>query len=414
MCLVLMTGCQRATVIPVSPSFASPAASATSVPERPVDTQTSSPTYQAATSTPTVVAILKDEPIALIGRLIDGTGAEPLEDGVIIIQAGTITAVGTRQEVAIPTNANILEFTGATILPGFINAHVHSTYQADYLEMWAQAGVTTVRDLGAKFPFYRWYLRDQYNQDATLATLISAGPLITVPGGYPQVGSNFPSLLITNPDQARRAIAELISDGADVIKIVVDSGEGLPTLSLEEATAIVETAHQYGVPVAAHIGSLSNLRLVVNAGVDDFSHIVPEPIPEDVLAQIITNDIYWVPTLETAGGYDAGNLRTFVAAGGHVALGNDSGLLEGMEMGMPLREILMMQAAGMTPMEIIVAATKNAAHVCNRDDTLGTLEVGKTADILVVNGDPLENLQVLKDVLMVIHQGVIIRDATQK
>jgi imidazolonepropionase-like amidohydrolase len=195
---------------------------------------------------------------------------------------------------------------------------------------------------------------------------------------------------------------------------MVESGDGLPTLSLEEASAIVETAHQYGVLVAAHIGSLRDLRLVVDAGVDDFSHIVPVKMPEDVLQQILVKDIYWIPTLETAGGYDAGNLRPFIDAGGGVALGNDSGLLPGIELGMPLREIEMMHAAGMTPMEIIMAATRNAAHVCNQESTLGTLEVGKIADILVIKGDPLENLQALKDVLLVVHQGVVVRDSIQR
>jgi imidazolonepropionase-like amidohydrolase len=159
---------------------------------------------------------------------------------------------------------------------------------------------------------------------------------------------------------------------------------------------------------------LRDLKLALDAGADDFSHIVPEQIPEDVLEQMVMDNVYWVPTLETAGGYDAGNLRRFIKAGGHVALGNDSGLLDGIEIGMPMREIEMMHAAGMSPMEIIVAATHNAAHVCNLEDTLGTLEVGRIADILVVNGDPLENLQALKDVRLVIHYGVIVRDSTQK
>lgn len=175
----------------------------------------------------------------------------------------------------------------------------------------------------------------------------------------------------------------------------------------------METAHQRDVPVAAHVSSLRDLRLVLEAGVDDFSHIVPEKFPGDVLEQMVTKKVYWVPTLETAGGYDAGNLRAFMDAGGQVALGNDSGLLDGIELGMPMREIEMMQAAGMTPMEIIVAATRNAAHVCDRDDTLGTLEVGKIADILVIYGDPLEDLHALMDVLLVIHRGVIVRETTQ-
>jgi imidazolonepropionase-like amidohydrolase len=102
--------------------------------------------------------------------------------------------------------------------------------------------------------------------------------------------------------------------------------------------------------------------------------------------------------------------RVFVKAGGRVALGNDGGYLPGLEVGMPIGEIEAMHDAGMTPMQIIVAATRDAAYVCRWSDLLGTLEVGKTADILVVNGDPLRNLDALLDVQLVIHDGIIIRD----
>jgi imidazolonepropionase-like amidohydrolase len=348
----------------------------------------------------------------LFGTIIDGTGAAPIEDAAVIIQDGVIAAVGSRQEIEIPPEAVIFELPDSTILPGFINAHVHTTYNPFLLKQWAQDGVTTVRDLGARYPFSLFSTRDRYNQDPDLATLIAAGPLITVPRGYPIAGNNFPSLVVTHPDHARREVAELIREGADVIKIVVDSGEGWPTLPLDRASAIVETAHQWDVPVAAHIGTLDDLRLALDAGIDDFSHVVPA-LSEDLLEQLVENRVYWVPTLETAGGYDAGNVLRLIQAGGWIALGNDGGMLPGIEVGMPMREIEMLQTAGMTPMEIIVAATLNAAHVCNREDTLGTLEVGKIADVLVIQGDPLVDLQALKDVLLVIHQGVIIRESIQ-
>jgi len=426
--ILLLAACRPAataisptvTIVPPLPTAIPPTVMPAQIPPTsisvPTEMHTATPTVSM---TPmqvpsTMVSTAKDRNIiVLVGTLIDGTGAEPLEDAVIIIKNGYISAVGSRKDVEIPSDANIIELHGATILPGFINSHVHNAYEPALSAKWAQAGVTTVRDLGARYPFFLFYLRDKNNEDPSLATVISAGPLITNPGGYPIVGSNFPSLAVTNPDHARREVAHLISDGADVIKIVVDSGEGLPTLSLETASAIVETAHQRNVPVAAHISSLRDLRLVLDAGVDDFSHIVPV-LPGDLLEQMVIDNVYWVPTVETAGGYDAGNLRKLIRAGGQVALGNDSGLLPGIEIGMPMREIEMMHAAGMSPMEIIVAATRNAAHVCNLEDTLGTLEVGKIADILVVNGDPLVNLQTLADVRLVIHRGMIIRDSTQK
>ena len=105
------------------------------------------------------------------------------------------------------------------------------------------------------------------------------------------------------------------------------------------------------------------------------------------------------------------NLRRFVHAGGKVALGTDfSGAAKPFQLGMPMRELELMGQAGMTPMQIIVAATKNAAHVCNHDRTLGTLERGKLADLLVVNGDPLHDIHVLANVRLVVRNGTVIRD----
>ncbi len=406
LCFVLLVGCQP---VETAPNATTPSTNGTA---EPTGTLTHPSLPPMPTQTPVNTPLPDRTPIVLFGRLIDGTGAAPLEDAAIVIQDGVITAVGSRQAVEIPADAQVFELAGSTILPGFINAHVHTNYNPFLLSQWAQDGVTTVRDLGAKYPFTLFPTRDRYNDDPTTATIIAAGPLITVPRGYPIAGNNFPSLVVTSPDHARRAVAELIREGADVIKIVVDSGDGWPTLSLDKASAIVETAHQWNIPVAAHIGTLDDLRLALDAGIDDFSHVVPG-LPEDLLDRLVEDDVHWVPTLETAGGYDAGNVLRFVQAGGEIALGNDGGMLPGIEIGMPMREIEMLQAAGMTPMEIIVAATLNAAHVCNREDTLGTLEVGKIADVLVIQGDPLVDLQALKDVLLVIHQGVIIRDSLQ-
>jgi imidazolonepropionase-like amidohydrolase len=406
LCLAFLVGCQP---VATASNLATPT---TAVDAVPAGTRTPASIPQTPIHTPTNTPFPAHTPIVLFGAIIDGTGAAPLEDAAIVIQDGVITAVGFRQEIEIPSGAVIIEFPGSTILPGFINAHVHTVYNPFLLKQWAQEGVTTVRDLGARYPFSLFPTRDRYNEDPASATLIAAGPLITVPRGYPIAGNNFPSLVVTNPDHARREVAELIREGADVIKIVVESGDGAPTLSLETASAIVETAHQEDVPVAAHVGTLDDLRLAVNAGVDDFSHVVPS-LPEELLEQLVADNVYWVPTLETAGGYDAGNILRFIDAGGRIALGNDGGMLPGIEIGMPMREIEMLQAAGMIPMEIIVAATWNAAQVCNREDTLGTLEVGKIADVLVIHGDPLVDLKALRDVLLVIHQGVIIRDSIQ-
>ena len=119
--------------------------------------------------------------------------------------------------------------------------------------------------------------------------------------------------------------------------------------------------------------------------------------------------VYWVPTLEALHGEGRENLNRFVQAGGQVALGTDAGYLAGLEIDMPMDEFALMQEAGMTPMEILLSATRNASRVCRLERELGTLEPGKLADVLVVEGDPLHDMRALGDVRLVIHGGVIIR-----
>jgi imidazolonepropionase-like amidohydrolase len=311
--------------------------------------------------------------------------------------------------VSIPPDAQIIDLSQATILPGLINTHVHNAYKARNLQIWAQAGVTTVRDLGERLGRPYFVIRDKLRADPHNARLIAAGPLVTVPGGYPISGNNFASLTVTSPEDAREKIGQLVDEGAEVIKITLTPGRA-PSLSPEEAAAIVETAHARGIPVSAHATTAQDLRRALDAGVDDVAHMALDRVPDTVIRRMVDADVSWVPTFEPLENRGQDKLRRFIRAGGRVALGNDGGYLTGIEVGMPMREIQAMHDAGMTPMQIIVAATRDAAYVCRRADLLGTLEVGKYADILVVNGDPLRNLDALRDVQLVIHDGVIIRN----
>jgi imidazolonepropionase-like amidohydrolase len=353
-------------------------------------------------------AMPEGSPLVLIGTLIDGTGAEPLRDAALVIREDRIVAVGLRRDLAIPPQAEVINLRNATILPGFINTHVHNAYQGRNLSIWAREGVTTVRDLGERLGFPYFTTRDRLCKDLRRAWVIAAGPLVTVPEGYPIAGNNFLSLTVTSPEDARQKINQLIDDGADVIKITLTSG-GAPSLSAEEAAAIVETAHQRGVPVSAHATQSENVERALDAGVDDIAHMATDRVPNDVLQRMVAAGVSWVPTFEAVEGQGRDNLRRFVEAGGRVALGNDAGYLQGLEIGMPMREIEWMQKAGMTPLQIIIASTRNAAYVCDREGTLGTLEAGKFADVLVVGGDPLRDLEALTNVRLVIHRGEIIR-----
>lgn len=379
--------------------------------ELPVQISTP-PTLVSPTSIATSTQIETDDSIPTIvlkGTLIDGTGADPLPDAALIIQGERIMAVGPSAELSIPPGAQIIELSQATILPGFINTHVHNAYSARNLQIWAQAGVTTVRDLGERLGRPYFTMRERLNTDLNNARLIAAGPLVTVPSGYPIAGNNFPSLTVASPEDARQKIVKLIDDGAEVIKITLTSGHA-PSLSSEAAAAIVETAHARGIPVTAHATTAEDLHRALDAGVDDVAHIAVDRVPNGDIRRMVEAGISWVPTFEPLENRGQSNLQRYIKAGGRVALGNDSGYLPGIEMGMPMREIQAMYEAGMTPMQIIVAATRDAAYVCRRLDILGTLEVGKYADVLVVEGDPLKDLGALENVQLVVHSGVIIRE----
>jgi imidazolonepropionase-like amidohydrolase len=158
--------------------------------------------------------------------------------------------------------------------------------------------------------------------------------------------------------------------------------------------------------------------MALKAEVNDIAHMVTDDPSDDLIQRVVNQGVYWVPTLELwhGVGYGLGdvaihNLRRFVKSGGLVALGTDfDGYNCPFDLGMPIREVRWMREAGMTPMQIIVAATKNASHVCNLEDKIGTLEKGKTADILIVKGNPLRDIEALLNPRMVIHGGEIIRD----
>ena len=360
--------------------------------------------------------------VLLNGTLIDGTGSEPVFDAVVVIDGERITAVGTRAQVSIPANTPIIDVQGASILPGFINAHVHQAYDREALEAWAQSGVTTVRDLGIVGSGNNYSdlfdFRDELSQDPRYARLVAVGPMITVPGGYGR-------LPITSPMDAQQTVNALLADGADLIKIGIEDnlqGRRWSMLSTDEIKAIVESAHARNVPVSAHISRSKHLDLALDVGIDDVAHMIVDPLSADLIDRMIEDGVYWEPTLELwrcvrnlhEVSWDAqaiDNLKRFSRSGGKVALGSDYGGYHcNFDLGMPMSEIDLMLQADMTPMQIIVAATNNAAHVCNLEEIIGTLEPGKIADILIVAENPLENMHALKNVQMVIHDGVIIRE----
>lgn len=381
---------------------------------------------------------LETAPLALMnGMLIDGTGGEPVLDATIVICDGRISEIGPREEVVIHPDAQIIDVQGHTILPGFINAHVHLAFEAENVAAWVQAGVTTVRDVGSStlspFTWDEWIQaiyegndprrpqlfddRDTILNLPQYARIVAAGPIVTVAGGYPIPihGGNL-ALIVNSPEDAHQKMSILLDAGAELIKIALESRWGLQRarLSQDEIETIVAVAHERGTIVTAHVGLAQDLQLGVDAGIDDAAHMVNDYLPDELITEMIVRDVYVVPTLAVKEAYGwlgatVENVRRFVMAGGKVALGDDYGN-PGIELGMPVRDMELMEEAGMTPMQIIVAGTKHSAHVCNLEEEVGTLEACKIADVLIVQGDPLRDVHSLTNVWLVIKDGVVVTD----
>jgi imidazolonepropionase-like amidohydrolase len=353
------------------------------------------------------------------GNLIDGTGRDPAIDSTLVIDGDQIIAIGPAAEVSIPAGVEVIDLEGAYLLPGFINAHVHDAYDENRLEAWAQAGVTTVRDEGILSGTGQLTqlmdLRNRLAVSPKYARLVASGYMLSVPGGYGQLD-------VTSVEDARQQVTTELDAGVDLIKLAMESGyagvTNLPNFSPPELQAIVTTAHAGGRLVSAHITQAKFLQMLLDAGVDDLAHIPNDFVQEAMISQLVKQDVYVVPTLtvfEAYGGLQGSsdNLKKFVKAGIQIAMGNDYTAIpqnnfDHFDLGMPMHEIIRMSEAGMTAMQIIVASTRNAAHVCGLEQKLGTLEVGKLADILILDADPLQDLSALTQVKMVIHSGEII------
>jgi imidazolonepropionase-like amidohydrolase len=368
----------------------------------------------------------------------------------VAIQQERIVAVGRATDYAIPTGTKVVDAKGGTILPGIINAHVHGLSNPAMRRVYfLLRGVTSVCDMGSRLDEMQQFSQDHVSGPA--ARGFRAGPIITAPGGYPDVfwhaSLNYE---VTGPDQARAAVADLVNRGADAIKIALEPGsaqEPWPMLNLQEVKAIVQAAHERGKLVRAHVGRIDGtdvLDIVVESGVDVIEHV---PIPVfsswDVynsikdkahfaldsdyqvrLARLVTHQVVMVPTLDAHSfwcespeltfeqqqaclEFYVEPVRYFHTLGGVVALANDYNTDITIEKGMPLREMRLLLAAGLTPMHVIEAGTRNAAQVCGHGNELGTLEPGKLADVIVVDGDPLTDIEAMSRVSVVIKDGQI-------
>jgi imidazolonepropionase-like amidohydrolase len=410
---------------PAAPPTGTPAATAA-----PTPSATPRPTPSPAP--PTATALPRYDLVLLGAALIDGTGAPPLRDAAVAISGGRIAAVGRAGELAYSADTPVRELPGATILPGFVNAHAHTvSLSDDELRAWARAGVLTVRDLGGPLAG-SVARRDRVAaaDDPSLPRLLVAGPLLNVPGSFStQVyGVTDRIALVTGAADARRETAAILDGGADLIKLAVSGRTDVSWAELSDAelAAIVETARARGAHVAAHVDRASALRRAVEAGVSSVAHSPRDRIPDALIAAMVEAGAGMVPTIAVYEGLarDRGNLvewrrviqpvlydnlRRFAAAGGLLALGDDYGGASGMTVGMPSAEIGHWLAAGLTPMQVIVAATGDGAKLLGLEGVTGTIAPGMAADILVVDGDPLEEIDALVRPVLILHGGEVVR-----
>jgi len=368
------------------------------------------------------------------GLLIDGTGKAEGEHVSIGIIDGRIASINEFNNEIVYDQ--IIDLDGLTILPGFINTHVHSgfkylkgephrDFQEEYLKACMIEGVTTIRDEGMfTDDTIEAVIEKKKNLDKSnrYPRIITTGKFFSAPKGY----GGLQPIDVSCEKEAKVKVNEVLNLGVDMIKTVLEDGLdpstfGLPKLSDEILKTICEEAHNRGVKVSAHVTQTHNLKRLINVGIDDASHMVYDDLSDELIQQMIEKDIYIVPTLTVlkmiSDKYGAPfiengkeNVYKFVQRGGKVGLGDDfiEEELPWYRLGMPILELQLLKEAGLTNNQIIVAATKHGAEICSIGHEVGTVEVGKKADLLIIEGNPLENLEYISNVKMVIKDGVIL------
>jgi len=380
--------------------------------------------------------------IALLGgTLIDGTGAPPAKNVAIIIKGEKIQAVGTVNVTKIPKGAEVINVQGKWILPGFIDCHIHLTYPFDYMqyyidndsistlralhymELYLKSGITAVRDVGSPVQPMQALTQGAELGYIDSIRLISCGRLITVTGGH---GDGLRGVMSADgPWEFRKAVREMYKAGFRHIKIA-------PTYTYEEVKAAVEEAKILGMRITSHGGGESDTvpttmtRIAVEAGVQCIEHL--NEMEDDVLDLMAKKGVYNVPTLSVyreqyrvndipkvliekrgwtismhEGLFKKARARKII-----MGIGTDAvGPFMKMYPEIYFTEMKYFVELGATPMEAIIAATRNGALILGKQDELGTVEPGKLTDLQVLNGDPLNSFDVLGKPELVIIGGKI-------
>ena len=398
------------------------------------------------------------------GTLLDKPGQKPRGNSTIIVRDGRIAEV--RDGFVDPEpGARLIDLRTSFVLPGLIDMHVHLFLEGDPIKqrlealgrddgdemiigeqnalLDLEAGFTTVRDLGSD-PRQIRALRDGIERGAVAGpTVINAGQMISVTGGHGDgtngVAEPFAEAIFerqvntcNGADDCRRAVRRQIGLGALTIKFAATGGVlsnvagGLgQQMTLEEMKAVVETAHSFGRKVAVHAHAAEGVRAAVEAGADTIEH--GTFLDDDTIALMKAKGTWLVPTMlapqtalaaaragklppatlpkaEAAAAAARDSHRRAIRAGVRIAFGTDTGVSRH---GINAQEFALLVEAGMTPMAAIKSATIDAADALGMKDRIGSIEPGKWADIIAVQGDPLTDVTRLEHVEFVMRRGVV-------
>jgi imidazolonepropionase-like amidohydrolase len=401
-------------------------------------------------------------------QIIDGTGAAPIKDGAILITDDKISAIGPLAAMTFPAGTRVIDLGDATLMPGFIDSHTHiigrvlgdpeGQYASveDYnsfgailgvgnAERTLLAGFTTIRNVGAP-NFDDFALRKAIN-DGWVAgpRMLAAGHSIGITGGHCDENGYKPGLadgdyktgIADGPDQVRAAVRYQVKYGADVIKTcatggVLSEGDavGATQYTYEELKVMVDEATKLERKVAAHAHGTEGIKIATRAGVASIEH--GSFLDEEGAKMMAERGTYLVPTMMAGEqveklakngvlkGLRAEKALAAAAAMRHalkiaianrvpIALGTDAGVIQH---GTNAHEFtLMVEWGGMRPMDSIVAGTLGGAKLLGLDKTIGSLTVGKIADVVAVPGDPLKDIHRMENTIFVMKNGAVYKGA---